>query len=155
VLGRLERGLDHPLQAAATGLSGGELQRLAIARALLRDSAVLILDESTSALDAPTEAAVLGSVRDLRPEMTLIVISHRVEALNWVDRFYLIEAGSIAAEGNHTEMCVQSALYRSLLDGGPDRANRTFLDRVTSLIDRLEVDSDLERGGPDFGARSN
>jgi ABC-type bacteriocin/lantibiotic exporter with double-glycine peptidase domain len=150
VLERLERGLDHPLQAAATGLSGGEQQRLAIARALVRDSAVLILDESTSALDAPTEAAVLGSIRDLRPEMTLIVISHRVKALNWVDRFFLLEDGSIAAEGNHTELCVQSALYRSLLHGGPDRANRTLLDRVTSLIDRLEVDGDL---GPDLSAR--
>jgi ABC-type bacteriocin/lantibiotic exporter with double-glycine peptidase domain len=152
VLGRLERGLDHPLQAAATGLSGGELQRLAIARALLRDSAVLILDESTSALDAPTEAAVLGSIRDLRPDKTLIVISHRVKTLNWVDRCFLLEDGSITAHGNHTEMCVQSALYRSLLNAGPDRSNPTFLDRVTSLIDRLEVDSDLEKGGPDFRA---
>jgi ABC-type multidrug transport system fused ATPase/permease subunit len=149
VLSRLERGLDHPLQAAAAGLSGGELQRLAIARALLRDSAVLILDESTSALDAPTEASVLGSIRDLRPERTLIVISHRVKALSWVDRIFLLEDGLIAAEGNHTEMYVQSALYRSLLHGGPDQANRTLLDRVTSLIDRLEVDGDLERGGPD------
>ena len=155
VLNRLERGLDHPLHAAATGLSGGELQRLAIARALLRDSAVLILDESTSALDAPTEAAVLGSIRDLRPERTLILISHRLKALNWVDRFYLLEDGSITAEGNHTEMCVQSALYRSLLHGAPDRDNRTFLDRVTSVIDRLEVDSDLDSGDPDFSAGSN
>ena len=154
VLGRLERGLDHPLQAAATGLSGGELQRLAIARALLRDSAVLILDESTSALDAPTEAAVLGSIRDLRPERTIIVISHRVKALNWVDRFFLLEDGSISAEGNHAEMCAQSALYRSLLNAGLDRSNPTFVDRVTSLIDRLRVDSDLERGGPDFRAGS-
>jgi ABC-type bacteriocin/lantibiotic exporter with double-glycine peptidase domain len=152
VLGRLERGLDHPLQAAATGLSGGELQRLAIARALLRDSAVLILDEATSALDAPTEAAVLGSIRELQPEKTLIVISHRVKALSWVDRLFLLENGSIAAQGNHTAMCVQSALYRSLLNARPDRSSPTFLDRVTSLIDRLEVDSDLERGGPDFRA---
>ena len=152
VLERLDRGLDHPLQAAATGLSGGELQRLAIARALLRDSAVLILDEATSALDAPTEAAVLGSIRELQPEKTLIVISHRVKALSWVDRLFLLENGSIAAQGNHTAMCVQSALYRSLLNARPDRSSPTFLDRVTSLIDRLEVDSDLERGGPDFRA---
>ena len=78
-----------------------------------------------------------------------MVISHRVKALSWVDRVLLLEDGLIAAQGNHTEMCVQSALYRSLLHGGPDQANRTLLDRVTSLIDRLEVDSDLERGGPD------
>ena len=146
VLLRLERGLDHPLQAAAAGLSGGEQQRLAIARALLQDSAVLILDESTSALDSPTEAAVFRSIGELRPERALIVISHRVKALSWVDRFVLLEDGSIAAQGNHTEMCAQSALYCSLFHGGQDRSNRTFLDRVTSLIDCLEADGNLERG---------
>lgn len=145
VLARLERGMDHPLQAAAAGLSGGEQQRLAIARALLRSSAVLILDEATSALDAPTEATVLTSIRELRPEMTLLVISHRVKALSWVDRLFLLEHGSIAAQGAHMQMWVQSALYRSLLQSGPEPSNLTFLDQVTSLIDRLEADSDLQR----------
>lgn len=121
VLQRLSRGLDHALDAGAAGLSGGEQQRLAVARALLRPSAVLILDEATSALDLPTEAAVLQSIRQLRLEMTLVVISHRVKALSWVDRFVLMEAGAISAEGSHSELRRQSHLYCSLVDTEPER----------------------------------
>jgi ABC-type multidrug transport system fused ATPase/permease subunit len=132
---RFARGLDHTLGAGAVGLSGGEQQRLAVARALLRNSAVLILDESTSALDVPTEAALLQAVRCFRPGMTIIVISHRLKSLSWVDRFILLEAGSIVAEGDHATLLRESRLYRQLLDaeseppdldsaGGPATTNR-------------------------------
>ncbi len=145
VLARLARGLDHPLQAAAAGLSGGEQQRLALARALLRNSAVLILDESTSALDAPTEATILRSIRCLRPEMTLIVISHRVRALSWVDRFFLLEDGSISAQGNHLQMCAKSSRYLSLLNNAPENQNPTLLNRVTSLMEHFQADGSLQK----------
>jgi ABC-type multidrug transport system fused ATPase/permease subunit len=146
VLERLELGLDHPLQAAAAGLSGGEQQRLAIARALVRKSAVLILDESTSAMDAPTEAAVLRAIRCLRPEMTLIVISHRVKALSWVDRFFVLEGGRITAQGNHQQLFAESGHYRVLLHCDGVDAGLTFLDRVTSFLDRFEADGILGNG---------
>ena len=115
-LERLPQGLDTPLGPGAVSLSGGERQRLAIARSLLRRSAVLVLDESTSALDAPTEHAVLSSIAGFTPQATLILISHRISSLVWVDRFVLLDRGSIVATGRHDALYAQSPLYRSLFD---------------------------------------
>jgi ABC-type multidrug transport system fused ATPase/permease subunit len=120
LLQRFPHGLDHTLGAGAAGLSGGEQQRLAVARALLRNSAVLILDESTSALDVPTEAALLQAVRRFRPQMTIIVISHRLKSLGWVDRFVLLDAGAIVGEGDHATLLRENRLYRTLLDAEPE-----------------------------------
>jgi ABC-type bacteriocin/lantibiotic exporter with double-glycine peptidase domain len=116
VLSRLTNGLDTPLGPGAGSLSGGERQRLAVARSLLRDSAVLILDEATSALDGPTEHEVLRSVAGFRLHQTIIVISHRIRSLGWLDRFVLLDQGRIAATGNHTVLYAQSNLYRSLFE---------------------------------------
>ncbi|WP_420236915.1 ABC transporter ATP-binding protein [Telmatobacter bradus] len=116
VLRALPHGLDTPLGPGAAGLSGGERQRLAIARSLLRESAALILDEATSALDAPTEYAVFASLAEFRPHQTLIVISHHISSLTWVDRFALLDQGRIVATGDHTMLYAQSALYRTLFD---------------------------------------
>jgi ABC-type multidrug transport system fused ATPase/permease subunit len=129
VLNRLVRGLEHVLDAEASGLSGGEQQRLAVARALLRNSPVLILDESTSALDVPTEAALLQAVRRFRPEMATVLISHRLKSLGWVDRFVVLEHGRIVGEGNHPTLQRDSRLYRTLLDAEPDLPSREFTER--------------------------
>jgi ABC-type multidrug transport system fused ATPase/permease subunit len=143
ILQKLPRGLDHLLQGGASGLSGGEQQRLAIARALLRDPAVLVLDEATSALDAPTEAAVLRSVRSLRPERTLIVISHRVKSLRWVDRFVVLEQGTIVAEGDHVTLHRTSRYYRSLADTRMDDLEFSLVERVICYCERLESEGIL------------
>jgi len=143
VLERLPRGLDHVLQSGASDLSGRERQRLAIARALLRNSAVMILDEATSALDAPTEAAVLKSIRHLQPECTLIVISHRMRSLRWADRFILLRGGLIAAEGDHATLHRTSRLYRSLADTKMDDLDLSLVERVTSYCERLEAEGFL------------
>jgi ABC-type multidrug transport system fused ATPase/permease subunit len=127
-LRRLSRGLDHTLDAGATGLSGGEQQRLAIARALLRPSAVLILDEASSALDLPTEMAVLEGLRQLRREMTLVVISHRVRSLSWADRFILLDSGSISAQGDHSRLFCESGLYRALIESDSAGGDCTFVE---------------------------
>jgi ABC-type bacteriocin/lantibiotic exporter with double-glycine peptidase domain len=116
VLSRLPNGLDAPLGPGAVNLSGGERQRLAIARALLRDSLVLVLDESTSALDGPTESAVLRSIAEFCARQTIIVISHRIRSLGWMDRHVLLDEGHIVATGTSTELYSQSALYRSLYE---------------------------------------
>jgi ABC-type multidrug transport system fused ATPase/permease subunit len=129
VLSRLARGLDHVLDTGAAGLSGGEQQRLAVARALLRNSPVLILDESTSALDVPTEAALLQAVRRFRPGMTTVLISHRLKTLAWVDRFVVLEQGRIVGEGNHSTLLRKSRLYRTLLDVESDITARLFTER--------------------------
>jgi ABC-type bacteriocin/lantibiotic exporter with double-glycine peptidase domain len=116
VLNRLPRGLDASLGPGAVGLSGGERQRLALARSLLRESVALVLDEATSALDVPTEREVLESVASFRAHQTIIVISHRLRSLAWVDRFVLLDHGRIVAVGAHSVLYEQSALYRSLFD---------------------------------------
>jgi ABC-type multidrug transport system fused ATPase/permease subunit len=115
VLRALPQGLDTPLGPGATGLSGGERQRLAIARSLLRESAALILDEATSALDPPTERAAFASLAEFRLHRMLIVISHHISSLTWVDRFVLLDRGRIVATGDHSMLYAQSALYRALL----------------------------------------
>jgi ABC-type multidrug transport system fused ATPase/permease subunit len=116
VLSRLPNDLETPLGPGGVSLSGGERQRLAIARSLLRDSAVLILDEATSALDGPTERVVLRSVARFRAHQTMIIISHRIRSIEWVDRFVLLDQGRIVAIGTGSELYSQSALYRSLYE---------------------------------------
>jgi ABC-type bacteriocin/lantibiotic exporter with double-glycine peptidase domain len=95
VLRQLPRGLDTNLGAGLQALSGGERQRVALARALLRRAAVLVMDESTSALDPLTEAAVLRDMERLCPQTTLVVISHRLEAIPWLRRAFVVERGRV------------------------------------------------------------
>jgi len=114
VIRRLPAGLDHVLEPGGSGLSGGEQQRLAVARALLQESPLLVLDESTSALDVLTEASLLRAVRGFRSGMTTVFISHRVRSLSWVDRFVLLDAGRIVACGSHASLSSENALYRDL-----------------------------------------
>jgi ABC-type multidrug transport system fused ATPase/permease subunit len=116
VLNRFPQGLNALLGPGAVGFSGGERQRLALARSLLRGSAALVLDEATSALDVPTEREVLESVASFRAHQTIIVISHRLRSLSWVDRLVLLEHGRIAAVGAHSVLYEESALCRSLFD---------------------------------------
>jgi ABC-type multidrug transport system fused ATPase/permease subunit len=114
IIRRFPRGLDTVLGPDAAGLSGGERQRLAIARSLLRYSAILVLDEATSALDVPTEQAVLMSIANFRADLALVIISHHLRALTWVDRMVLLDSGSVSAQGTHSTLYSSCALYRSL-----------------------------------------
>jgi len=114
VLERLPHGWRESLGAGGGRLSGGERQRVAIARAILRRPRVMILDESTGELDAPSESAILESVRFALPEATLIAISHRLAALTWVDRMLIMRDGSIIEAGTHGELYENSAVYTNL-----------------------------------------
>jgi ABC-type multidrug transport system fused ATPase/permease subunit len=125
VISRLPQGLDTVLGPEAVGLSGGERQRLALARALLRQSPILVLDESTSALDLPTEEAVFRAVGSFRKDMALVLISHRLRSLTWVDRIILLDAGSIAAQGTHSTLYRDSPLYRSLYESDTSIESRS------------------------------
>ena len=116
VIERLPRGIDTPLGPGASSLSGGERQRLAIARALLRDCPILILDESTSALDMPTERRILGYIARWKAHQSILFISHRIRSITWVDRIILLDHGRVIAEGCHEVLYRQSAAYRRLFD---------------------------------------
>jgi ABC-type multidrug transport system fused ATPase/permease subunit len=93
VLQRLPRGLDEPLGPLGKSLSGGEKKRLALARTLLQQPKILIVDEITSSLDAPSAAGLLEGLDLFRRERTLVVVSHRPATILWADRILVVENG--------------------------------------------------------------
>ena len=135
VLHRLPKGIDHRLESAGSGLSGGEQQRLAIARALLRYSPVLILDEATSALDVPTEASVLTEIRRLHPHTSFLVISHRVSSLRSVDRVIVIDDGKIVAQGSFAALQRSNSQFRAMLEIRLDDTSPGLVDRVSAYCE--------------------
>ena len=92
------------------GLSGGQKQRITIARALARKTPVLVLDDSTSALDTETEQEIQGVLAALTG-MTKIIIAHRISAVRKADKIIVLDKGSIAEEGTHEELLEKKGLY--------------------------------------------
>jgi ATP-binding cassette, subfamily B, bacterial len=111
---RLPRGYDTELAEAGGGLSGGEKQRLSIARAFLKDAPILILDEPTAALDTASERLVIAAIERLRRSRTTFVIAHRLSTVRAANRIVVLDAGIVAAEGSHEDLLRTSELYRQL-----------------------------------------
>jgi len=110
----LPEGLDARLSDGRWWLVGGQRQRLAIARAILKDSPVLILDEATSALDNESEAAIQASLDAAASGRTTLVIAHRLSTVERADLIVVMDKGKIVATGNHAELMESEGLYRSL-----------------------------------------
>ncbi|KDN76969.1 ABC transporter permease [Streptomyces olindensis] len=110
----LDEGLDTPLSGAV--VSGGERQRIALARALLRTPDVLLLDEATAQLDGLTEAAVQECVRARAVGGAVVTIAHRLSTVIDADTIVVMEAGRVRARGSHAELLATDALYRELVE---------------------------------------
>ena len=94
-------------------LSGGEKQRLSIARAILKKSQIILLDEATSSLDAETEDKIQKAINFLTKGRTTIVIAHRLSTILNSDKIYVVDKGKISAEGNHEQLLKSSDIYKN------------------------------------------
>ena len=108
-------------------MSGGQKQRLCIARALLKKPKVLILDDSTSAVDTKTDALIRKAFREFIPETTKIIIAQRISSVEDADRILVLDGGAISAIGTHEELLETSEIYREVYTsqnkaGGQDNA---------------------------------
>ena len=97
-------------------LSGGEKQRLSIARAILKKSQIILLDEATSSLDAETESKIQSAINFLTKNRTTLVIAHRLSTILNSDKIYVIEAGKVVGEGKHEELLKNSPVYKNFYD---------------------------------------
>ena len=116
LLARASKGLDTVIGEGGVKVSGGEKQRLSIARALLRRPHLLVFDEATSSLDSLTEEEIGATIRDVgnsRDIMT-ILIAHRLSTIMHAGRIYVLEQGSVTESGTHAELLVQKGLYYAM-----------------------------------------
>ncbi|SDB18363.1 ABC transporter ATP-binding protein [Eubacterium oxidoreducens] len=110
------RKYDTYIEQGGTNVSGGQKQRLCIARALLKKPKILIMDDSTSAVDTKTDALIRRAMRDEIPDTTKIIIAQRISSVEDADRILVMEDGKIAEIGNHQELLEFGGIYRSVYD---------------------------------------
>ena len=109
-------GLDAPVEQEGRNFSGGQKQRLAIARALVREPEILILDDSASALDFATDARLRQAIAGLPGDMTVLIVSQRIASIRHADKIIVLEDGEIAGIGTHEELLAGCEIYRETYD---------------------------------------
>ena len=118
------QGYNTVIEQGGTNVSGGQRQRLCIARALLKRPKILILDDSTSAVDTRTDAQIRKNFREYMPETTKIIIAQRVASVMDADRIIVMDGGRIVACGTHDELLKSSEIYHEIysqqIKGGED-----------------------------------
>ena len=106
--------MDHEVDQGGSNFSGGQKQRLTIARALLKNPKILILDDSTSAVDVGTEVKIRRSFRENLGDVTTIIIAQRISSIEDADQIIVLEQGEIESQGTHRELLAKSVIYREI-----------------------------------------
>jgi subfamily B ATP-binding cassette protein MsbA len=112
---QLASGYDTILAEGGSGLSGGQRQRLAIARAILRQPAILILDEATSMIDTESESKISESLAEFSTGRTTLIVAHRLNTILSCDRIVVMDQGNVVDQGTHTQLLARCALYQTLV----------------------------------------
>ncbi|MBO7613302.1 MAG: ATP-binding cassette domain-containing protein, partial [Treponema sp.] len=104
-------GYDTIIGEGGASLSGGEKQRISIARAIMKDAPIIILDEATANVDPENERDLMAAIKELTKEKTVIMIAHRLKTVRNADQIIVIDKGKIAEEGKHAELAKQNGIY--------------------------------------------
>ena len=116
LVGRLPQGLDTPVGEGGARLSGGERQRIAIARALIKEAAILLVDEATAALDAENQHVIARTLARLRGQRTLVVIAHQLSTVSMADRIVVLDHGRVAEQGTPAALLATKGRYAKFLE---------------------------------------
>ena len=113
----LENGFDTQVGSGGGHLSGGEKQRISIARAMMKDVPIIILDEATANVDPENEKELMEAVSELTQEKTVIMIAHRLKTVRHADQILVVDKGQIVQRGTHDELMTQDGIYRRFISG--------------------------------------
>lgn len=111
----LPDGFDTVIGEGGASLSGGQVQRLSIARCILKNSPIVILDEATASVDADNESYIQQAISELCKGKTLLVIAHRLNTIAHADRIMVVKDGQIAESGDHNSLMAKDGIYRSMV----------------------------------------
>lgn len=113
---QLPDGYETVIGEGGATLSGGEKQRISIARAIMKDSPIIILDEATANVDPENEKDLMNAIDELTKEKTIIMIAHRLKTVRNADQIVVIEKGKIAEQGNHNSLMELGGIYKRFVD---------------------------------------
>ena len=113
----LPNGYDTVIGEGGATLSGGEKQRIAIARAIMKDAPIIILDEATANVDPENEKELTQAIENLTKQKTIIMIAHRLKTVRNADQIIVIDKGQIVQKGRHEELMVQDGIYKNFISG--------------------------------------